>query len=366
MSLGLFALLASSILGTGASIGINNKNVSNARQENLLNRKFTSEQNQLQRDFLSKEAELAYNRELEFYDSRQSPSAMVRQYRDAGLNPALLASGGVGSGSVSASPASGGVGSASTSPLPAMSNPLTAAMGMADVLSQIENIKAQTEKTKSETKLVDKELSWYDSFMQGKIDLNASEVSKNSQLINESMQKVSESVARVDEINSRIELNGSTIELQGSQKILNDTKTITERLNAESISQMIPYISERQSAEIALTQAKTKEAVATAEERLYQANVNMLHGMSQAKLIDSSYYEDLIEGNRWSAKMAKRSYKWSPINDVCKNVSMICVGAGSLISGVGAAAGGLGSAATAAASLEPLTKVGGFAAMMGQ
>lgn len=48
------------------------------------------EQNQFEHD----EAELAYQRQIDYYNQFQSPDAMMRQYREAGLNPALMMTGG--------------------------------------------------------------------------------------------------------------------------------------------------------------------------------------------------------------------------------------------------------------------------------
>lgn len=43
-----------------------------------------------QNAFNAREAEEAYNRQVDFYDSRQSAPAMVEQYKQAGINPALV------------------------------------------------------------------------------------------------------------------------------------------------------------------------------------------------------------------------------------------------------------------------------------
>ena len=51
---------------------------------------FNAEQAQLNRDFQSKEAELAYERQLDYFDKTQSASAQVEQYKKAGLRPAFL------------------------------------------------------------------------------------------------------------------------------------------------------------------------------------------------------------------------------------------------------------------------------------
>lgn len=64
-----------------------------------------------------------YDRKIDFYERFESPEAQVRQYKEAGLNPMLLAGSGAGAA------ASGGVGSAGSAP--AQSVP------MADILGSI-------------------------------------------------------------------------------------------------------------------------------------------------------------------------------------------------------------------------------------
>ena len=55
-------------------------------------------------EFTHNENELAYQRQREFYQDFQSPQAMVNQYREAGLNPALMyQSGGSSSGVIGSS-----------------------------------------------------------------------------------------------------------------------------------------------------------------------------------------------------------------------------------------------------------------------
>lgn len=96
---------------------------------------------------------------------------------------------------------------------------------------------------------------------------------------------------------------------------------------------LLPYIQARQEAEIALTNAKTEEAKNSAESLMYDANLKMLKSLVDAKLIDSSYYDSVIDQAHWDVKYKKREYKWKPINDICHNISMLCIGAGSLFTG---------------------------------
>lgn len=74
-----------------------------------------------------------YDRKIDFYERYESPEARVRQYKEAGLNPMLLAGGGAG---VSAS---GGVGSAGSAPADNTS-------GGADLLSALTGLIGLTQK----------------------------------------------------------------------------------------------------------------------------------------------------------------------------------------------------------------------------
>lgn len=64
-----------------------------------------------------------YDRKIDFYERFESPAAQVRQYKEAGLNPMLLAGSGAGAA------ASGGVGSAGSAPAQSSS--------MADILGSL-------------------------------------------------------------------------------------------------------------------------------------------------------------------------------------------------------------------------------------
>lgn len=75
-----------------------------------------------------------YDRKIDFYERYESPAARVRQYKEAGLNPMLLAGGGAG---VSAS---GGVGSAGSAPADNTS-------GGADLLSALTGLIGLTQKS---------------------------------------------------------------------------------------------------------------------------------------------------------------------------------------------------------------------------
>lgn len=117
------AAAGSSLLNTALGfVAQNHQNKVNAREAQK-QRDFTAEQNQMSRDWQSHEndtnrnwqsSESARAREWErqMYEQYNSPSAMMRQYREAGLNPFLASGGNLGQGigmnaPMSGSPAAG-------------------------------------------------------------------------------------------------------------------------------------------------------------------------------------------------------------------------------------------------------------------
>lgn len=331
--------LISSLIDGAFATANNAGNIAHQIKENEKDRAFNAEQARLNRNFQSKEAELAYERQQEFYDTRQSPAAMVQQYHDAGLNPALLSGGVSGSSSPQSSP-SGSAAHASSSAMPQMLDVMKSVVDLEAIKSSIAESKARKQKTEAEEQKIRKETSWIDTYnttnvesMKAGIEQVKSNIEVNEQQVQESLQRVQESLKRMDKMDSEIEVNGALVDLHGSQRVLNESRSAVEKMNAKQIDMLLPYIQARQEAEIALTNAKTDEAKFSAESLMYDANLKMLKSLVDAKLIDSSYYDSVIDQAHWDAKYKKREYKWKPVNDICHNVSMLCIGAGSLMSG---------------------------------
>lgn len=107
---------------------------------------FNSEQAQINREFQSAEAQKARQWQQDFFTKYQSPQAQVRQFQDAGLNPALMYARGVTP--VSASSASNGpAGDAASVQMPAVdsSSLLQMLFGAAKLPSEIDLLNAQAE-----------------------------------------------------------------------------------------------------------------------------------------------------------------------------------------------------------------------------
>lgn len=140
--LGLISGLGES-WGTGAiNAGFTNRlNEKNA----ALNQYYWDIQAQKQFQLNERSADNAMKRTINMYNLLQSPSAMVKQLREAGLNPALMYSQGGMGGSVQSGPQGQGTNptGAPTLGLQQVLDPLT--------IAQIKNINADTKKKEEET-----------------------------------------------------------------------------------------------------------------------------------------------------------------------------------------------------------------------
>lgn len=107
---------------------------------------FNSEQARINREFQSAEAQKARQWQQDFFTKYQSPQAQVRQYQEAGLNPALMYGRGVTP--VSASSASNGpAGDSASVQMPAVdsSSLLQMLFGAAKLPSEIDLLNAQAD-----------------------------------------------------------------------------------------------------------------------------------------------------------------------------------------------------------------------------
>ena len=108
---------------------------------------FSAQQAQINRDFQSAEAQIARQWQEDFYTQYQSPQAQVRQYQDAGLNPALMYGRGA-TPAASASTASNGPMGDTAAGVVTPADPsslLNLVFGMAKLPSEIDLLNAQAD-----------------------------------------------------------------------------------------------------------------------------------------------------------------------------------------------------------------------------
>ncbi len=129
------------LLGFGSGLAQQHQNINLMREQN----EFNASQASINRNFQAQQAQLARDYQTEFYEQYQSPGAMVRQYQDAGLNPALM-TGGYSSGSpVSSSSPSGSMAAGGSAPYQSIDSMVNMVAQMAMIKANIENTKADTD-----------------------------------------------------------------------------------------------------------------------------------------------------------------------------------------------------------------------------
>lgn len=282
--------------------------------------------------FNAAEAQKARDFNLQMYQDYESPKAMMEQYRQAGLNPALMYEG-YTPPAVSSNATASSV--APTSETNILTDGIQAILGMVSAKQQIDLQRAQIRSINADTegKQIDNsnKQRMYDieySLKDVNIKEAQSEIEKNAAEVNKITQDIKESASRISVNNKELEIGDAKIELMGSEQELNETKQIVEKLNAQTIAAMLPYVKKVQEANIALTEAKTAAEINSAEKLMYEANESMLRGMAEAELIGEGYYKE-------KALLQKRERKALTANAVvgntCRVIDSVCNGTSNII-----------------------------------
>lgn len=301
--------------------------------------------------------ERQYNEEM--YLKYQSPEAQMRQYQDAGLNPALMYEGGVdinGPSSAGAASTSGAVGGDSPTNgyeqvmgiMSQFMSMITGASGIGNSVMDTVNKtsatradnalkNAQTEQTKVETnnsilkgKLQQIELDYKRQFY----DLDIKEQEERIENLKKQGKKI---LSDIDVNNSVIELNGAQIDLTRGltnkaekECALLTSQTLLTNLEAEKMSKLMPFIEAREKAELALTYATTDAEKADAEKKLAEAGVAVMNVAREQKIIDSGYYEERVKGMKSERRRAVADCVIGNICDIAKTTIGVVTGTAAL------------------------------------
>ena len=236
--------------------------------------------------FSAQQADIAYQRQREFYEDFQSPEAQMRSQmagiQSLGLNPALMYGGSMPSGGSSSSPAA----PSSVSPTSGESigSLISVMLNIAKLGATIKNINADTRlketsslRNESETTGIDI-ANWIKQQTAGfevvSAKLKNEETRKRmDNIVADSALKGSQLIVngkQVDYLSSQIELNGSIVEVNGStiakqtQEILESKSRVDEitskirlnNANSANIESITPYMSEYYDSLIALQDAR--------------------------------------------------------------------------------------------------------------
>lgn len=180
----------------------------NRQAENRQNA-FNAHQAELDRQFQSQEAQIARDWQESQYLKYSSPSAMVSQYQDAGLNPALMYGQNLQSSTGSSPALSGSSASGVAFPtqVPSFSGILDSVANLAKLKAEIDNINADTDTKRAQA-----------------IKLG-SDVNLNNKQIESISQQIKESIARENTEYSKRDLNQV---LQATESIKQENMSVEQ------------------------------------------------------------------------------------------------------------------------------------------
>ena len=284
--------------------------------------------------FSSSMADIAYQRQREFYQEFQSPEAQMKSQmagmQAVGVNPALMYGGSMPSGGGSSAPAAPS--SVAPTSNESLGSLITVMLNAAKLGAEIKNINADTRlkntganKNESETTGVDI-ANWIKQQTAGfevvSAELKNEETRKRiDNIVADSSLKGSQLVVngkQVDYLASQIELNGSIIEVNDStiakqtQAILESQARVDEitskirlnNANSANIEAITPYMSDYYDSLIALQDARTDEAEEHAALLIASTSQKVLEVAKDKKLLDEGYYDDLIDAMHFNADTA--------------------------------------------------------------
>ena len=259
------------------------------------------------------------------YNMYQSPEAQMRQYQEAGLNPALMYQGGVdinGPSGGSAASASGAVGgedpqSGFERVMGVMSQFLNMLTGASSIGQSVVQLKNQTSETKATVEEKKAHAANLEADTAGKQLSNqitaafgmAEAYYKNEQSkasIASTYQGIRESVSRISLNDSTIELNGEKIEVAKSEVGLNWAKASLTKFTEEQGRALLEPSKRLLNAQIALVRAQTAktseeaaqvefDAVARRNAEYAQAAKDMAQAAVTQGLLDEKYCKSFVD-----------------------------------------------------------------------
>lgn len=322
--------------------------------------------------FNAEEAQKARDWEEQQYLKYEAPKAMMDQYQQAGLNPALMYEG--------YSPSAPMTDVSANSVSPDSESPI-----MRDIFGLVSgamNLKMSMDKNRADISLIDAQKRNIESDTTGKdidnsnkqrgydlsFQLTEAEISEinqalkeSDQRINESLQRIKESDVRIDEANKRIEVAGKQIELMDSEKDLNIARKFVEDLNAEKMRRIMPYVEAYQEAVIALTNAQTEKEQWQAQDLCVSSQRKILDYLLEEKLIEQGYYDEMIRQMKNKTGMDVATGVVGMVSDLAVGIGLTMTGAGA-IKGLSKGAGVLIGGASGASGLgrSPASSMTGY------
>lgn len=247
--------------------------------------------------------ELEKQMQLEIFNETQSYEAQVRGMQAAGLNSALMYSGGASQSAVSGPSAHPGTATASPSgAFPDILGLVKTIMGASQLKSENKLRESQAEKniadanaanasagkSKTETELLEIDKKWaevrnriYTSEGLSRIKKNLSDITVND--------------GRIRLMDSEVKLNLKDIEVKDSQKLVNEADAVLKNIDAAKARKLLPYAVEYYRADIMLKNAQTEQAKSSAASLHANALVNMAEAIIKEDLISGGYVRKFLD-----------------------------------------------------------------------
>lgn len=265
--IGALASAASAGVGAASTSKMNKRAERFAREENEMNRNFQAEQSAINRTWAEN-----------YYNQFESPASMVRQYEEAGLNPALMYGSAGASVGPSASVPSGSTSGSSISPsyhVPDWSSLADAAMQFA----QIRNINADTDNKEKEGKRISADT-----------ENIISSTELNYVTVDEKRSNIKKNEKELDYITSQISKNRVEMANLVKQGRLAEASEFLSRQQAKLVLSQIGMNDatiSKVNAEIAklvqdVKESKTRQALFAAQTLLTGAQQNLVSNQSDA------------------------------------------------------------------------------------
>lgn len=193
-----------------------------------------------QNDWSSKQAEEAYARQKEFYELYQSPSALMRQYQEAGMNPALMNGSSVGGSAQSAPQAS----TSAVSPMFDMMSFLSGVISLFKAKNENKLIDAQAKNVEAQTELAgsQKELTMSQTEAQdiaNKFNLATFENNLKKNELDVSILSANLTLAHADSALRSRQLDEISASIDSIRKSIELSDAQIHKVKAETIYQVI-------------------------------------------------------------------------------------------------------------------------------
>ena len=181
---------------------------------------WNAQQAEANRSFQSAEAEKARQWQEDYYNQYESPQARIRQYEDAGLNPALLYGSQLGSGSAPSTSVPAGDSASVGLPSSGAGDLLSFIGQMMSIKSLINNNnagadakRAEAANKRADTKLKEQQYEWNPKLFESEVHKNEANASNLLAGVKVAEEQVNKLIADQNLISSQINLNEQEAQL---------------------------------------------------------------------------------------------------------------------------------------------------------